>query len=130
VTKALIDIDSELWSIARRYAGARDWTVNELVTTALENLVLPIAGRQIEEPVTVQVNNLDEPIQFEPRNVTPMTEDDIDNALLRAAKERRGDRSLTSYRPLDELARKVAPPKVHPGFGRSYPAPKPVRKTR
>ena len=90
MTKAVLDIDSELWKQARTFALANDLNNAEVVTLALERLLLPVAGRTIPEVIE------------QPKNITPM--------------------------PPEEIERRTLPPKAYPSFGRSYPAPKPMKR--
>ena len=52
MTKVLIDMDAELWSQARSYAKEHDLTNVELVTLALERLLMPVAGRPADQTWT------------------------------------------------------------------------------
>jgi len=117
MTKALIEIDSELWKQARVYALQNDLTVNELVTIALERLVHPVAGRQttIENSKAI-VGEVVDRIHLA-HNVTPMPVEEI---------ERR-----TAPRTILDASQQMArlpSPSVHPGYGHFRPAPKPMKR--
>lgn len=111
MTKVLVEMEPELWSQAREYAKANDLTNNELVTLAVERLILPVAGRPLEpEPYALKTNST---VPYDTvvtvrydnaRDVTPM--------------------------PYQEIERRTAPPLAGPSFGYSRPAPKPLKKTR
>lgn len=111
MTKALIDIESDLWSLGREYAKDHEMNVNEFITHAMENLLLPIAGKHVPDTNSVTTNETNYDVAMEePINVTPM--------------------------PVEEVERRTAPPswkrptgiKPDPGFGSPRPAPKPVKR--
>src|SRR4030095_7434820 len=104
MTKAQIDIDPELWQQVRHYGVDHDPNTNELVTLALERLVMPVAGRHVAD--------ID---SRGPSPLGPSIEEIVTELEVGAAK------NVTPT--VEELERRTAPPqKVYPGFGRSYPA--------